>query len=840
MSKETVRGRRAFLKTGISAFLALPALAGQKGNGAEIPIAVGPQALQLEKLAAEELGKHLQLLYPSHRFPIVEAVPDHGSRILLGTLRSLPPIGNHIAKGLLTRPGSYAVSAHMVGKDQAGVIAGSDAQAVLFAVYALLEKLGFGFYLSYNTSPPPARESMRFDNWRLSDYPVVSERIIFEWHNFLSSCSTWDLAEWEDWIVQASRMRFNTIMVHAYGNNPMFTFTHNGESKPVGYLATSVKGGDWSTEHVNDVRRIFGGDKTFADPVFGSKAALVPDEQRVQAAVSLMQQVFAVAKKHGLEIVFTLDVDCERDNPQNIIDTLPEDARFEVDGFRLANPDVPAGYEYYKSQISSLMNTYPEIGRIAVWVRVANAKWGHEGTLWRILKPQDFPRPWRAEYQEAVAKKGPGLQTDPQAPSMFAINKILTAFRRALVELGKDQVELALGSFDFDWVRAADAFVPSDVMFVPMDDYVELGTEEAQSAIQAASKNRKVVPIVLAHEDDYAFVGRPFTPYESFASLLAQSGSAGFAICHWTTRPLDLYFKSLAEQVWHQTQDQPLEVTCEQMAARTFGETFRDLGKQYLIRWITDAPIFGRDTSDLFMDHPLVEPQRVITECRGRLSVLGKIPTESLSPAASEQLNYYKDFERFMIAFYESHSAWERSVSLLRRGDVEGSREALALCDPKSVLEQYARAASRGRPTRGEMGILISMNLKWLPYMVSQRQALGLDTIRYHFEPTQYEALTMWAGNYTFYFDQDRALWKAAGQRETQAPTFRLASPPFADHENLREVCQTGLQSTRTIVLRLKTIADQDLLPGDYELRLLLVCPSSDGSSPRTRAEIYC
>jgi hypothetical protein len=126
------------------------------------------------------------------------------------------------------------------------------------------------------------------------------------------------------------------------------------------------------------------------------------------------------------------------------------------------------------------------------------------------------------------------------------------------------------------------------------------------------------------------------------------------------------------------------------------------------------------------------------------------------------------------------------------------------------------------------MGILISMNLKWLPSMVSQRQALGLDTIRYHFEPTQYEALAMWAGNYTFYFDQDRALWKAAGQRETQAPTFRLASPPLADHENLREVCQTGLQSTRPIALRLKTIADQDLLPGDYELRLLLVCPSSE------------
>jgi hypothetical protein len=39
---------------------------------------------------------------------------------------------------------------------------------------------------------------------------------------------------------------------------------------------------------------------------------------------------------------------------------------------------------------------------------------------------------------------------------------------------------------------------------------------------------------------------------------------------------------------------------------------------------------------------------------------------------------------------------------------------------------------------------------------------------------------------------------------------------------------KTGLQSNRPIALRLKTIADQDLLPAVYELRLLFVCPSSE------------
>ena len=295
MQEELLPGRRAFLKSGVSAFLALPALAGPKGS--EIPIIVGRQASPVEKLAAGELSQQLQRLHPSNSFPIQEALPAHGSRILLGTVQSLPQLANRVPEDLLARPGSYVVSSQNQGRFHEALVAGSDAQATLFAVYALLEKLGYGFYLSYNTSPRRSEEPIRFDDWKLNDYPLAPERIVFTWHNFLSSCSTWDLADWEHWIIQLSRMRFNTIMVHAYGNNPMFTFTHNGETKPVGYLATSARGSDWGTEHVNDVRRIMGGEKIFNGPVFGAKAALVPDDQRVQATVSMMQQVFALAGK---------------------------------------------------------------------------------------------------------------------------------------------------------------------------------------------------------------------------------------------------------------------------------------------------------------------------------------------------------------------------------------------------------------------------------------------------------------------------------------------------------------------------------------------------------------
>ena len=819
--------RREFLKIGTAAFLCNcgakpPEQPLPVQSNAQVPIVIGPAASVVERLAARELSDHLQWLYPSNRFPIVNTHTDSELRISLGTMQSLPEIGEHLSNNLVARPGSYAISAHEAGTYRNGTVVGSDERATLSAVYALLEKLGYGFYLSYNARPQPSRDPIRFENWRLSDYPIVAERIAFTWHNFLSSCSTWDLADWEHWIAQVSRMRFSAIMVHAYGNNPMFTFEHNGESKPVGYLATSARGRDWGTEHVNDVRRIVGGDKIFTGPVYGAKASLAPEEQRVPATVSMMQQVFARAEQHGLKVIFALDVDTESSNPQNVIATLPEDAVFENGGFRLANPDAPAGYEYYRSQIKALMSTYPEIGCLAIWIRAGR------NTPWCSLKAQNFPHAWRAEFQVALRHKEPGLEADPEAPSLHAINKIRGAFRKALDEIGRYDVELALGSWNYAWIRAANAFFPSEVMFVPLDYYIGIGTDEVQRAIQSASKNRKVVPIVWAHHDDRTFVGRPYTPFSGFTSLLSESGSAGYGIIHWTTRPLDLYFKSLAQQVWNNTRDEPLEVTCGEMAERTFGQAAHELATHYLVRWITDAPMFGRETTDRFIDRPLEEPERVITECRGRIEILNGISTDALSPAALEALNYYRDLERFTVAFYECHSAWERSMDLFSKQDVEGSREALASGDPKLVLEQYARAASRGKPTRGEMGILVSMNLKWLPYMISQRQALGIETIRHHFEPTEHEALAQGPGHYTFYFGADGELWKAEGQKETQHATFTLSSPPLASPENLREVCQSGLTSGTTIAVRVTTIADQPLLSGVYNFRLLLLCPPSE------------
>jgi hypothetical protein len=805
-----VMNRRDF----VSLLLAPLAPQGHALEGSEVPIVISQRASSLEKFAAAEFAERLGRLFPGYQFRVIDGMPASRSFIRLGTLEDSPQLSQYVSKSDLAQAESFVVTSAQEGQAWVGIIAGADARATLFAVYALLEKLGYGFYLSYDAQPDPQPGPCAFDTWQLVDAPLAGERILFNWHNFLSGCSGWDLADWQHWASQAAKMRFNSIMVHAYGNNPMFSFTHNGQRKPTGFLTSSVRGRDWGAEHVNDVRRIYGGEELFQSPVWGSSAGLVREEETVEAATRLMQQVFAFARSRGLGVNFALDVDTHSANPQNVIATLPENARFRSGNYLLPNPEIPEGLAYYQSQVQQLLSTYPEIDRIVMWFREPGSPW----SPWRDLPPAHFPPPWQTEYQQALAKF-PSLAQDRQSPGLFALSKIAKAFRTCLNSLGKSQVRLALGSWEFRYLRAADVFMSPDVEMFCIHQWNTLGKGQVQDAIRNVSSRRKVIPIPYAQDDDGAYAGRPYTPPAGFATWLEQSGCAGYGILHWTTRPLDLYHKSLSQQVWRNSRDQRLRETCEQMAERTFGSTARASGGEYLWHWIREAPLFGRDTTDRFIDRPLPDAKEVAARSRRRLEILEAMPSSSLSPQAAQWRAYFRDWERFVTGFFHSQAAWVRSVESLKSNAIAQAQQALSQCKPEEVLEQYARMAARLGITSGEKGLLLSMNLRWLPYIVSQRQALGLDSIRVKFGPTEQEPLAQLPGIYTFFIDRDRRLWLGWGERETGLP----ASAQSATPEELRE---SSLEVDKALSTRLRCMMGESLLEGNYDVKLLFLPPA--------------
>lgn len=822
------------------------------GDDSLVNIVISPTAAPLEKIAAKELSHYLGKLYRNTRFEVVDnTAKDARYVIFLGRVDSFPELMEHLAGNKPEGPESYVVTTTDMNGREVGAILGSDPRGAAYGVYRLLEKLGCGFYLSFDTLPPDQRESFSFDGWELSDAPLVRDRFVFNWHNFLSGCSTWNQTDWEHWIRQAQKMGYNGVMVHAYGNNPMVQFSFNGVDKPVGYLSTTQKGRDWSTQHVNDVRRLWGGD-VFDGPIFGCEAAIVPDANRADAASRLMHNVFAYAQQRDVDVYFAVDVDTASANPQTVIETLPPEARFAIQAEQmawmnqqggtmwLANPDTPEGYRYYKAQVQALMSDYPQIDCLVVWFR-------HGNTPWMALKAEEMPERWQKQYKKEL-EQTPEAAKLWRSHNFFALNKVVTAFERALKEIGHGNVRIAVGSWRFDFLPGCDRFLPRHVTFIPLDwevlnDRSRLRSSESRQVVRDVGEYRPVLPVVWAHHDDGNYVGRPYTPYSNFHSKLVDSWACGFGIIHWTTRPLDLYFKSLAEQVWRTTENRSLRASCDDMALRWFGAGAHKTMAEYLYLWVTEAPKIGRETSDYFIDRKLSDIIGVSTGYLQRKKLLDAVKDATLAEEEKQRLNYFKGLERFILDVHRTEEAFQRSRELYNTGDLSGSRRAMAECRPESIIQAYARFSRLGGITRGEQGLVASMNLRWLTHYIRHRQMLGTEPVRYNFAPTSHDPLAQSMGTFTFHFGPEKEVWECLGTQETGAPTFVVPADVRIVRDSdlpgaYEEICRTGIEIDRPITINLQPImtkggrgrtAPASLPAGNYRLILLMLNPDSTG-----------
>ena len=254
---------------------------------------------------------------------------------------------------------------------------------------------------------------------------------------------------------------------------------------------------------------------------------------------------------------------------------------------------------------------------------------------------------------------------------------------------------------------------------------------------------------------------------------------------------------------------------------------------------MTDAPKFARETGNHFIDKPMTNVEQVVAGCRQRLKLLAAVDQASLTQEQRDRVAYFQGLEEFIAAIHQTHSALQRSQALLKSGDRAGARVALAACHPEPVIEQFAKFSSLGGITRGEQGLVVSMNLRWLPHYLKQRQALGLEAVRFNFAPTSHDKLAQSPGKFTWHFDANHQMWQTLGAEETGASTFVLppevkitlgAALPKVD----KEICRAGIESDRPIQITLEPVMEGAALPeGDYRVTLLFVEPSATAEGQR-------
>ncbi|MBC7889863.1 MAG: hypothetical protein H7Z13_18460, partial [Ferruginibacter sp.] len=321
-----------------------------------------------------------------------------------------------------------------------------------------------------------------------------------------------------------------------------------------------------------------------------------------------------------------------------------------------------------------------------------------------------------------------------------------------------------------------------------------------QQLIFNNSQQRRIIPVFWAQHDDFAYIGRPYQPFQKLASRFKSLNIADFGIIHWTTRPLDIYFKNTMEQLWSNTADQALIKTAGRYCNAVFGAQSKNF-YNYINEWLKEAPIFGRETTNYFITKTLKTAQEVIKQSAFRYTLLQSIDATRLTPKVSNVVSYYKHYEKFIQSYHLANMRFDSSVTLLRNNQVEKAKQIMSGNLAKESILHFSQAIKYNGPDKGEMGLLVSLNTRWYPYILAQQQLLGLAPVSYIFNQTVHESLAQEGGSFTFAFDKHGLLSKVLGEQETGLTYFEGNGV-------------SGLKSDSLFTFNIKTISGKPISSG--------------------------
>ena len=819
-------------------------------------ILTAPEASETEVYAGKELSRYLRRMYPEIIFKWGNGEPEKNTGlILIGTPSSYPSLVSMLDKTPQSPEGFLVSTATLEGR-KVGVILGADPAGVMNGVYALLKNLGFVFTLSRDFAPVVPENVLQpfnFSKWNLVNRPLFERRLCVNWSRFLSTSASWQRWDWNRWISQSQKLGFNSVMIHFYADSPVLTFSFNDQEKPYHCAPTTIHGRAWWTQHVNNVRRLVGGE-VFRSFAFGLSAKKTNDFERVALGKRMFRRVFASAKGRGMKLYFAFDVDTLPAQPQNIITTLPESARFKVSvpavaelnqsstNLWLANPDTDEGYSYYEAQLKKIMTDFPQITSLVLWCRP-------QKTPWMSLKYDEMPSSWKRGYDRMVLKH-PKAKTYQNSCGIFGMSKLIKTYSRILKDMERSDVEICLGSTDRSFLPAADCFCSTNTPLI------FLGRAKPWigdlNGIKKYTKHRCIIPIFSSSSDTFAYYGRPYFPFSELTTTLEKCGAAGVGQLNFMTRPQDLVASFVGSQLWEGFRDSPLKETCLAFCKGIYDEKTAPLMAEYLIQWMKDSPMVGQERGYHFIQwiKPLAEVKEGIEK---RLALLDKIEQLIVKPEEVETLlsldfiHYFKGIEKFMLDLHSIEEKRVKVLNLIKKGDLASARTLLRECDPETMLKEYAAYSMLGGITKGEKGLLVSLNLRWRTWYIQMRQALGMDLIRYNFGPTVLEPTTQNPGQFTFFLEATNSvLWQTFGEAETGAtmvtfPTSTYFQYPPHFPEMQKDVCFSGMVVDKEITFQMQPIMGWEpmgrvpgihnpasvLQPGEYKLALLLTTADS-------------
>ena len=768
-----------------------------------------PDADRVIKTAASELRDHLRNNYPEDQFTVSTKYPEQGATILLGTREDQPVLAELVSAEQL--PAEEAFVADVVDAD-AAYVCGATPRAVLYGVYQVLDrKYDYGFAMSFEASAAVRPGPFSLEHWQLSDHPIVPERFLFAWFNYLEVNGTWSFEDWEQALRNGARLGLNQLFFHCYANDPLLHFEFRGHEKPVGWRNNSRKGRTYAVEHVWDVRNLIGGSEVFDGPVFGSEAAVVPDEERVEAARDLMRRVIQRAKDFGYHVIWGIDIDTKPTwDRQFIAKAVPEAARFSAGGrwnrYEVVDPTAAAGRDFFRSMLQTYLDEMPGVDTYMLWVRRS------QQTPVLGMTFDALPAAWQQDLRRQLPEGSP--MDSKQSPGIYYVNQVAECWRSILDEAGHADKGIGFGSWSW---QLSEKFLPANVLMAPevsflIVDYMNAfgRSKTFNEVVRTIAEKRVVGPLLRNKNDDGGYFGKPASPQQNLAETLAQTGAQRIGTYSYMPRPSDLYTITVARQLWESTQNEGLDEVIADAAQDWFGEEAAPLMREYLTEWMDSSPIIGRTSGDHFQEDISQKwLDRHLQSTPERIAMLERVDLNAMPPPARNRWSYFRNLEEFMLKYHQAQRGFQNNETAVLQSQL-----------PEEAIARYVDAVTSHDLNPGEKGLLIGLHTRWLSWIVAKRQAYGFEATRINFQPTNHDPHARKPGKRTFFSDDSQKLWAGLGQKETG---YRVEMDRPDGETALEVVCGIYLESEKPITLELGNVRNEpELGSGLYRVTLYL------------------
>lgn len=425
------------------------------------------------------------------------------------------------------------------------LVAAAKPVGMLYGVYALLEKLGFGFYLGGDTFPPAGSPMTVAATLDEIHKPVFAVRGALPWGNLLNAA--WDPEDLKQYYEQLAKQGFNFVGFHQYDHEPWCAYPWQGELTGGDPLKTS------SDPYFRTVRRLptaefgFGISDYFDRDPFTSRVRLEGKnrEDQIQRSIHLLADSMEHAHVLGLKVCL---------------------------GFELCgDPTDPTTVARLEARIAAVLQNYPKLD--IIWFFQSE----NVGNAGCAVAPGSPLEAVVRKHADTFAYLGKPERINEGGRFTEYVN---LAYR--IVKTRRPDLSVAINGWGGDrWMHFTDFFLgldktlPEDVIFSSQDNIDPSAEPTVAKIYSQVSPKRACWPIPWWSSDGGGTRGdmwapqcnvRPFVPL--CRDVLAKQ-CRGMIGVHWCTRDVEEVAGYQARFAWNPALS--YEAFYDAMAQRCFG-----------------------------------------------------------------------------------------------------------------------------------------------------------------------------------------------------------------------------------------------------------------------------